>query len=652
MRLEPTSRRLGRVPSSLEAFAVLIATFLAITGSTNGQELHDDTAVDRTLLQLAGEHFKNVPAYQKDTFTLFFQTLETTGKIDLAKDGDDKDPKNAAKWNNSREIDAKWIEWACSDPRAVAKVAASGIELDNVRVVGDLDLRQLKIPFWIIADRSAFDGKITLHGATIRGLRLRKSRAAGLVANGLKVEKSFELSDGFVSTETVFLQDLDVTGSVLMNSVFNRGLPNREMEPWPEAVNLRSAKIGGDLSFQDCTVTGAVVIDSAQIDGDLNCKGGHFHGEANDGKNGAERIDNAIFASGVKIRRNLNLTEADVVGTIILTGAVIGGDIDCTSANLCRNGGTALRLDTARIDGSVMLSGNFSTEGELSFAKAVVGHRIQLEPDQPFDDNVKLDLRDASAGSLSNSRNGFPAKDNLKIHGFVFGALDHMGSADSPPAATDENDWLSRQKSDDFSSQSYEQMATVLRHMGLEDDAIAVLIAKNDRESFEKIKEDFQKADEESPNFFWSSGKLWSSEIKTLSDAGKWVLDLMWYYLFGPLIAYGYRPWRAILPSGGFILLGWLIFRVCFKEGLFKSADKNTLDAATDVTGRTQAFNAFIYSLEKFVPLLDLGMGDLWAPNPSVPGGRWLSYWLYFHMIAGWILTTLWVAALTGLLKT
>ena len=80
--------------------------------------------------------------------------------------------------------------------------------------------------------------------------------------------------------------------------------------------------------------------------------------------------------------------------------------------------------------------------------------------------------------------------------------------------------------------------------------------------------------------------------------------------------------------------------------------DKNPWPTDNAEANPGKPFNAFIYSLEKFVPLLNLGIGDLWVPNPSVPGGRLLSYWLYFHIITGWILTTLWVAALTGLLKS
>lgn len=104
---------------------------------------------------------------------------------------------------------------------------------------------------------------------------------------------------------------------------------------------------------------------------------------------------------------------------------------------------------------------------------------------------------------------------------------------------------------------------------------------------------------------------------------------------------------------------------------------------------------AFVYSLETFVPLLKLQVSQYWLPNANrgkeVPGpflrelmlktvvqflfgkrmeeywlrklnctfkipssttGAWLRTYLWWHIIAGWIFTTLWVVGLTGLVKT
>jgi hypothetical protein len=75
-------------------------------------------------------------------------------------------------------------------------------------------------------------------------------------------------------------------------------------------------------------------------------------------------------------------------------------------------------------------------------------------------------------------------------------------------------------------------------------------------------------------------------------------------------------------------------------------------------------FNACIYSLETFVPLVKLGVGDYWIPNAHggatlrvgknglLKFGSLLRCYFWFHIIAGWVLTTLWVGGFTGLIKS
>ncbi len=75
-------------------------------------------------------------------------------------------------------------------------------------------------------------------------------------------------------------------------------------------------------------------------------------------------------------------------------------------------------------------------------------------------------------------------------------------------------------------------------------------------------------------------------------------------------------------------------------------------------------FNAFVYSLENFLPVVDLNQGMYWRPNPShdTAGhvhsegenhrhfGAFLHWYLWIHILAGWILTPLLAAGLSGLI--
>ena len=74
-------------------------------------------------------------------------------------------------------------------------------------------------------------------------------------------------------------------------------------------------------------------------------------------------------------------------------------------------------------------------------------------------------------------------------------------------------------------------------------------------------------------------------------------------------------------------------------------------------------FTAVIYSLDPFIPLVDLHEGRQWIPDTEagahrfsvgrypVRNGGLLRAYLWIHIVAGWILSTLIVAAVTGIIR-
>jgi hypothetical protein len=129
-----------------------------------------------------------------------------------------------------------------------------------------------------------------------------------------------------------------------------------------------------------------------------------------------------------------------------------------------------------------------------------------------------------------------------------------------------------------------------------------------------------------------------------------------WYHVFGKAIGYGYRPGRAFLASLVFIFLGWVLFRLGYVCGLLTPQGDKAYEKDSEghrvVADSYPKFNAFVYSLESFVPIIKLDQSASWAPNANRSGGRFLRYYLYLHIMAGWVLTTLWVGAVTGLVKS
>ncbi len=111
-----------------------------------------------------------------------------------------------------------------------------------------------------------------------------------------------------------------------------------------------------------------------------------------------------------------------------------------------------------------------------------------------------------------------------------------------------------------------------------------------------------------------------------------WIVDSLLNYG----VKYGKRPWYAILWSAIFILIGAWVFR---GKELMESRDPNA---------RPRYYNAFLYSLDLFLPIVDLHAESAWMPRKDYVLGQW---YLACHVLFGWILVTLFVAALTGFVK-
>jgi hypothetical protein len=152
------------------------------------------------------------------------------------------------------------------------------------------------------------------------------------------------------------------------------------------------------------------------------------------------------------------------------------------------------------------------------------------------------------------------------------------------------------------------------------------------------------------------------------SDWISFVFDWCWYNGLGRIIDYGYHPWNAFVISLLVIVMGWSAFSVGYysKPKLITPTGDKAYVVEKDGTRRFKKdgktpqvspdypkFNAFIYSLETFLPLVKFGISERWAPNANLGiAGSVLRYYLWIHITAGWVLTTLWVGGLTRLIKT
>jgi hypothetical protein len=576
-----------------------------------------------------------------------------------------------------RVIRADRISWLCTNPEAFACVTHRGLSITGAKIDGNVDLAWAKIPFRISATTCVFSGTVdvrrgditflNLGGSSVNQLNANTAHFGGVfLRNGFKAEGGVNLVGAYIDGNlecggSQFIGDdkvlaLDASGATVKGGLYLRGGFKAE-----GGVKLVRAKIDGDL---DCSggefisktgtpaldangvevkgavsmrngfkADGGVKLLAAKIGSNLSCIGGEFTSKTKTpalDTNSAKIEGNVLLRDGFKAEGGVNLVIAKIAGNLECDGGYFVGNERVP----------ALNADGAKIDGSVYLRKGFKAEGRIVFFNTNVGSNFQLR-DVQSPEGATISLRYAKVGTLLNDKNSWPREPNLEVDGFSY---DQIGDRAFPNAKV-QLGWLQRQPRDKFLPQPYEQLAAVLGKMGLEEDAKKVMIAKNE-EHRRHLRAPMGR------QRFWD----WVS----------FVFEWFWYKGLGRTIGYGYHPWNAFLISLVVIGIGWSAFAVGYHSKLITPTGDKAYVVEKDGTRRFKKdgktpqvspdypkFNAFVYSLETFLPLVKFGIGERWAPNANLgTAGSVLRYYLWIHITAGWVLTTLWLGGLTRLLKT
>ena len=560
----------------------------------------------------------------------------------------------------------------------------AGIDLHNAEIcelylggtyTGPIRADGLKVERNVLLDNEfKAEGEVCLLGATIGGQldcengRFINPNREVFSADKLKVEGSIYLRNGFKAEGQVRLVGATIGGNLECDGgqfidkreetiafdaervnvdghVFLREHFNAEGQ-----VRLLGATIGGQLDCENgqfinpeapalfadrlkvgdvflrngFKAEGEVRLRGATIDGDLDCGNGQF----------INPEGYALAANGLKVERNVLLdNEFKAEGEVHLLGAKIGGQVDCSGGQFINKNkqGKALSADDMNVQGSVFLSSGFKAEGNVCLAGATIyGVLVWTRVESP--EKVTLDLRSAKIGTLWDDQKSWPESGKLFLNGLVYDEIDDRAPTDVKTRI----DWLRRQPTEHFRTQPYEQLAAVLRKGGHDADAKKILIAKaKDRTRLAQL---------------------------TLPEK-------CWYHFFGKFIGYGYRPWRAFWIGLVVVALGWLLFGIGFgadvmtptKEGAYVSDSGGENRRLSEDYPK---FNPLVYSFDMFVPLVNLHQASYWLPNANqgtellnikgfrLLAGSLLRHYLWFHIIMGWILTTLLVVGLTGLIRS
>jgi hypothetical protein len=495
-----------------------------------------------------------------------------------------------------------------------------GLRLSGAEVTGILDLEGCRIPRDITLTDCRFDASPVLRSAIVDNLFLDGSALPGLQADRLEARGGLSICGATVTGE----------------------------------IRIRGARIGGNLEADGATIAapdgiaidadglearGGLLLRGANVRGGINLSGVRLGGDVNAVGARIERPGEVVLnGSGIAVRGDLALRGTTMAGEVLLLGAHFGGDIDCTSAKFVQPGGYALRLNRARIDGAFFLRRGASIVGSL-------------------------DLTATEIGAIYDEEACWPQKGDLLLNRCRYGAF--IGG---PTDAASRLRWLARQVyerwDEDFWPQPYEQLATVLREMGHDEEARAVLIVK------ERLQRRARRSRARNP-FLRAALAVNDGLLAVTVRYGRQpLLALVWLILFWAIgvVVFGLAEQNSALKPNSAVVLRSLEWTMCNLEQTDSRymPSSGQVIAGRALAGQTQLscflnqpeassypeFNRWMYSLDALLPVMEIGQKQYWRPDPAKPNGTLILNYYYFLSVIGWALSLLAVAGFSGLVKS
>ncbi|MER7333546.1 MULTISPECIES: hypothetical protein [unclassified Micromonospora] len=424
------------------------------------------------------------------------------------------------------------------------------------------------------------------------GARLENTTGPALDADGLQVDQSVFLRDGFTATSASQRGTVRLLGARLGGQLNCGGAQLRNTTG--PALNADHLQVDHDVLLHDgftatsASEQGTIRLLAAHL-GTLDCGGARLKNT-----NGpALEADHLQVDRDVALDGGFTATSASELGTIQLPGAHIGGVLYCGGARLENTTGPALNTDGLRVDQDVHLDDGFtatSTDGQtaLVLTGARIGGTLRLDTD-------RATHTAPDQGSL------------IELDGLTYSGLPRPASLPR---------WLTllREHTPGYAAQPYQHLAAAYRAAGHDRDARTILIA--------------QRRDQ-------------------IQRAGLTTSERAWGRLTGITLGYGYQPWRALL-----LLLATLATAVTLSVtsghhgGL---AQKPAIAGEVAVTA-CSTIDQIGVGLDLGTPLIKTSARDRCQPT-NTPAGQTITIASWFLQLLAWTFATLFIAGFTNAVR-
>ena len=514
-----------------------------------------------------------------------------------------------------------------------------GVSILNARFAGPLRLVNLSIPFDLMLVQCEFKESVNFSRTTFQG---------SLILSYSKFRNSFSMVSSKIGGDLFFrgsvfesTVDLAFTETVQMLELDGAVFKGRSL------TNLNSLKVGRSLTMRRAEFNGPVNLGSSTILGQMDGSDTRFFGDSMTVSFNGISVKRGIFLKRAIFKGNLDFIsaecgvqfEADSMQCVLSNSiAVFGGmkvqnsmDIDyavfkgeanftfVTIGNAFYARGVTFSsvmkrtsFNSIKVNGGMLLNGsNFL--GGVTFGHAIIGSSLELN-NTTFSGFANFTSANVAGDFLlDNSVFAYEKTDfsNVRISGTVqlintkFYGIPILGGMNYDKLLITDgreswSEFLKLVQRAPFHTGNYKNLEVYLNRIGESEFADEVFIAQKNRESIDKT----------------FGPQMWDK-----------ILDF--------LVGYGRKPERAIYWSLVFIFTGAWVFR----------RDKMICRNKEDIVPQ---YNPVLYSIEIFLPFLNLFSADAWIPKPNE---KWTWMYLRVHRFIGWILVPLGLASLTGLLK-
>ncbi len=453
---------------------------------------------------------------------------------------ENEDPALGDTWGAERTVRASVLRaLLLKAPQEDGEIAA--LKVTGARITGVLDLKYATIDAAVRLSHCHFDDAPDLYGARLRQLNLTKSVLPGLTSGALRVEGVLRMTD-CRTRGPVRLGGAQISGALFMERA--QFTAPDDSEP---VLQLNQAEIGDDLWAPEMRAHGQVRLTGAAIAGRINVQDAEFHHP------GGTALDAQNLTVGAHVRARCLRAR----GRVELRGSRISGRLDLLHAHLSHPGDTALRASSCVI-GELWLRRGDRIEGALNLRRSHI-EILTLEPEM--------------------------LPDQVHLSNLTYTVL-------APHEPAERRLPMLELEGDRYEPYGYEQLTAAYRHVGDDDAARLVQLAKQRRRR---------------ATLTWY-GRLWGQ-----------VQDVT--------VGYGFRPLRAAVWLLSLTAVGSIAY------GLHHPRPVKA-DEAPD-------FNPVFYTLDLLLPVVNFGQEPAFAPDGWY---QWLSYAL---IITGWILATTILAGVT-----